>query len=333
MGSGDNGTCFPGVDVCRGGMMDKGSKEWRNLTFSQREGKAPLPEPLQAGKLTKKFRNRAWRVCAQSIENCALYLLEFENGYFEKNTPWKLCYEFYSFDVSHQPHDEIPEGTPEIVKNWLRTTVLYGKTYEVLTVLEYILRFPGIPEDWTENIKQCFEVAPYTIDQSSEPVCIFPTTSKEMEESVERSLANINQSELTGAKSHFRSAAQALNNNEFSDSVRESIHAVEAATLTIAPESPKSFSVALNTLEQKGMLKHGALKEAFGKLYGYTSDEKGIRHSLTDSEAADVEFDEAIFMYGACVSFVDYLVSKQRQLEEVNTGNEARESSFPGGEG
>ena len=246
--------------------------------------------------------------------------------------PWHIAYDY---NVLQYPHDE---AGPSVFGNrstyvWIRHLIMREEGHEILTVLESILRFPGIPEDWTENIKQCFEFAPYTIDESSEPICIIPTTSREMKESVERSLANINQSELTGAKSHFYSAAQALNNNNFSDSVRESIHAVEAAARTIAPESPKSFSAALNTLEQKGMLKHGALEDAFGKLYGYTSDEEGIRHSLTDSEAANVGFDEAIFMYGACVSFVDYLVSKQRQLEEVNTGNEARESSFPGDEG
>ena len=313
-------------------MMDKGSKEWRNLTFSQREDKAPLPEPLQAGKLTTKFRNRVWHFFETTITRC--YGMDYNTRFGRERIDfWENCFINYHFYIQDMPHDSISDAEEIGVRNWLRTVVLEEDSHEVLTVLEYILRFPGIPEDWTEDIKQCFELVPYTIDRSGEPVCIVPTTSKEMKESVERSLANINQSELTGAKSHFRNATQALNNNNFADSVRESIHAVEAAARKIDPESSKGLGAALNSLENRGMLKHPALAEGFKKLYGYTSDEEGIRHPLIDSEAANVGFDEAIFMYGACVSFVDYLVSKHRQLEEMSADNEPRESSFPGDEG
>ena len=40
-------------------------------------------------------------------------------------------------------------------------------------------------------------------------------------------------------------------------------------------------------------------------------DEKGIRHALTEGKA-DVDMDDAVFMIGACASFVSYLVGKAR---------------------
>ena len=153
------------------------------------------------------------------------------------------------------------------------------------------------------------------MDRSIKPICIFPVTSEEMKKVVSRSLDNINQSELTGTKSHLREAAEELNKNHFAVSIRESMHAVEAAVRKIDPKSSNKFSNALDSLEKNGMLKHSALKGAFKKLYGYTSDEKGIRHPLIEKGSADVGHDEAIFMYGACVSFIDYLVNKQRHLE------------------
>ena len=53
---------------------------------------------------------------------------------------------------------------------------------------------------------------------------------------------------------------------------------------------------------------HGALKEAFDHLYGYTSSEEGIRHgSIKESE---VDFDIAKFMLVSCSAFVNYLVSR-----------------------
>jgi hypothetical protein len=35
-------------------------------------------------------------------------------------------------------------------------------------------------------------------------------------------------------------------------------------------------------------------------LYGYTSDQKGIRHPLLDDGTADVDEADAMFMIGAC---------------------------------
>ncbi len=299
-------------------MIDEKDKEWRELTFSQREGEVPLPEPLQAGKLTQKFKNEVWLFIDTSIKNCAKY--DYSLGdYFENSDAgryWRDVYFSYHFDILEKPHDEIGRFEPKQVKEWIKNVILQGEYHEILTVLEYILRYEDVPKNLYENIEGCFESAPYFIERSSIPVCIVPTTSSEMKENVKRSLGNINESKLTGAKQHLRNSSQELNNNNFPDSIRESIHAVEAAARQIAPNDSRSLSAALDSLEKNGKLKHPALKEAFKKLYGYTSAEKGVRHSLIEKEAADVGFDEAIFMYGACVSFVDYLASKYRQKEE-----------------
>jgi hypothetical protein len=49
-------------------------------------------------------------------------------------------------------------------------------------------------------------------------------------------------------------------------------------------------------------------------LYGYTSDEKGIRHPLLGSDVAKVHMPEAVFMYGACAAFITYLVARAREV-------------------
>ena len=81
----------------------------------------------------------------------------------------------------------------------------------------------------------------------------------------------------------------------------------------IDPKANKKLSLALDSLETAGLLNHPALKDAFNKLYGYTSDEKGIRHALLDKEAANVGLDEAMFMFGACASFAAYLVNRHQK--------------------
>ena len=305
--------------------MGKGSKESRNLTFSQREGKASLPEPLQAGELAEKFRNQVWHVCVRNLGGVTTFK-STQEYIWDNGKYWRNFYESYALDVLNIPYDNIPKGHPWTVKKWLKEVIIQGESHETLTLLEYILRFPETSENFANSIKQCFHMAPYFIDESNEPVCIVPTTSREMEESVSQLLENIYKSGLTGSKSHLRKASRELADKRFADSIRESIHAVESAARKIDPESSKNLNVALNSLEKNGLLNHPALKEGIKKLYGYTNGKEGIRHPLIDNASADVGPDEASFMYTTCVAFVDYLVSKQRKLEKMIADNKPQES-------
>jgi len=297
-------------------MSDMSDKKWRELTFSQREGKAPLPEALQIGQLSKAFRNEVWRVLYISIEdsirkyNPEKYCFTEPKGYY-----WIDLVNSYYFNVLGTPYDEIQDDAASVMK-WLKLVVLKGEYHEVLTLLEHMFRCGGITDYLADSINECMELAPYCIDRLAKPICIVPTTSEAMKKAVTRSLENINKSELDGAKSHLSKAAPALNKNDYATSVRESISAVESAVRRIDHKSSKRFSSALDSLEEKGMIKHPALKAAFNKLYGYTSDAEGLRHPLISKDAADVEFEEAMFMYTACVAFVDFLISKQRRMKE-----------------
>ncbi|NOT48655.1 MAG: hypothetical protein HOP17_13015 [Acidobacteria bacterium] len=64
---------------------------------------------------------------------------------------------------------------------------------------------------------------------------------------------------------------------------------------------------ALKAIEKKHHL-HGALKQGFLKLYGYTSDADGIRHGLMDESA--LTGDDAKYFLLTCTSFINYLKAK-----------------------
>jgi len=53
---------------------------------------------------------------------------------------------------------------------------------------------------------------------------------------------------------------------------------------------------------------HPALKPAFSNLYGYTSDEGGIRHALLQAES--VRFEDAKFFLVLCSAFVNFVTAK-----------------------
>jgi hypothetical protein len=64
---------------------------------------------------------------------------------------------------------------------------------------------------------------------------------------------------------------------------------------------------ALKVLDQRGQV-HPALREGFIKLYGYTSDEHGIRHAMLDRPTLDAA--DARFFLLSCTSFVNYLKAR-----------------------
>ena len=124
-------------------------------------------------------------------------------------------------------------------------------------------------------------------------------------------VAAIEAAEASGAgaaRSHLIAAGADLRDGNWPGSVRESIHAVAAMALKLAPEA-RDLGPALTALEKSGHL-HRGLRSAFASLYGYTSDEKGVRHALVFDDQAKVDEADALFMLGACASFVSYLIAR-----------------------
>ena len=76
----------------------------------------------------------------------------------------------------------------------------------------------------------------------------------------------------------------------------------------IVSENPKAtLADALKAIERRGTL-HSALKDGFLKIYGYTSDEGGIRHAML--EEPNLSTADARYFLLSCTSFVNYLKSR-----------------------
>ena len=81
----------------------------------------------------------------------------------------------------------------------------------------------------------------------------------------------------------------------------------------IFAKNPKStLGDVLGKMEKEGVL-HPALKKAFSSLYGYTSDDAGIRHALFEGDRV-IDFNEGKFMLVVCSSFINYLISKMPSI-------------------
>lgn len=109
-------------------------------------------------------------------------------------------------------------------------------------------------------------------------------------------------------KTHLSRALDFLSdrkNPDYRNSIKESISAVESLVIQVLGERG-TLGQLLKKLEDQHV--HPALRSAFSSLYGYTSDQDGVRHALLESD--NVSFEEAKFFLVTCSAFVNYVNGK-----------------------
>ena len=174
------------------------------------------------------------------------------------------------------------------------------KWYEVFNFLEEISQdtsslLVGDAHDWFNSELEKHNSAYRFIDGY-----IAEITNKEEISAIEDGLSIKYQQ----VKHHLETALKMLSDKESPDyrnSIKESISAVEAVSRQITNNKSATLGDALKKISNA----HPALIQAFQKLYGYTSDESGIRHSLIDESR--ITYADAKFMLVACAAFVSYL--------------------------
>lgn len=127
---------------------------------------------------------------------------------------------------------------------------------------------------------------------------------------VESALSITSATGLAGAHGHIASALCLLAKRpdpDYRNSIKESISAVEALAKQLGTPDSQGLAGALTELGKKVPL-HGGLRSGLLSLYGYTSDEGGIRHAML--EEPNLGYDDAKYMAVTCSAFVNYLAAK-----------------------
>lgn len=275
----------------------------RRLTFSQAQGYEELPTSLKLEELPTAARTHIWNVLYLYIGGAESYIGQEVTGV------WKSI-----LREKHALHDYLPmdewTNSFEYHRRRLRHSIETLPFNQVFDLIQFILRHPKCPSNFIDVMKRTFESSrlAYTIDEA-EPPTIIPAVTDAEGDSIVDAMQTLRRAGLDGSAAHLRKAAECINGSDWAGSIRESIHAVESVARQLAPQASGTLGPALASLEKHQTL-HPALKEAFKKLYGYTSDEQGVRHALLDQPSANVGMDEAVFMLGACASFASYLWRK-----------------------
>jgi hypothetical protein len=276
--------------------------ERRRLTFEQAEGAEPLPTQLKLKELSQEFRAIAWARVHGSIR-ADTHAAAFGN---RVDGPWRQILQDRHVFRLHLPLDEF-DNTAKLITACLKPLFMAADYTQVLGFLQFVIRHPNCPYKFAEGVDGALVAtrAAYRVVEKT----IVPIGSEAESATIKRALADVAASEFHGARAHLHKAAAALTGGDYPGSIRESIHSVESVVRVLEPSG--DFSKALAKLESKIAI-HGGLKKGFAAIYGFTSDEKGIRHPLLDDSSAKVDEGDALFMIGACAAFVSYLINKAR---------------------
>jgi hypothetical protein len=278
----------------------------KRMKFSERQGLSPVSTVIQIKSMNQVLRNRLWSV---------LLMLCFDNSERGGYTGWRIYPDYAELfptiwhDYLKEPLDTIPISYLKVI-TVLRESFFECKRYQAYDFIEFIAAnhpYKGTRQNFVPAINRVLEeeLSGYRFIDGK----VAPITAEEQVAAIDQAIDETASAFPLSTK-HLRQALVLLAqkpNPDFRNSIKESISAVESLCATVTGNSKTTLGQALKVIESDAEL-HGALRGAFEKLYGYTSDANGIRHALMDEP--NLELEDATFMLVACSAFVSYVIAK-----------------------
>ena len=305
--------------------------------FSDRNNIDKLNEKIQIDSFDERTRICLYNYFINVVENGGygyylsqgasenFYLNVYKNAYCETVDNYGVLY--------------IPNYIQKC-KNNIRNTFTKGSYDSILTLIEYMAYL--LDEEYIPRQYQNYDESQYCIDDNEdgksdvnythirnqinvlfEKECVryrfigyyivAITDQCEINE-IEQACCN----PYSGCRAHIEKAVGFLADREHKDyknCIKESISAVESICKIIVGDEKATLGMAIKKLKENGINIHHALVTAFSKLFGYTSDEGGIRHA-EGLFVSEVSFEEAKFMLVSCSAFVNYLIAEYGKIKK-----------------
>lgn len=271
-------------------------------TFSQRYGYKSSVLQLETASDTLKRRILVAFYKQEFDSYDTIYWMNYTTGIEDMMIELGVPYEFPKNELIKKRNAEA-----------LQKYVMEAKEWYV--IFDFIERyFMNSEQETVEKMRTVFnrileeEVSGYRIVDK----LVVPIVSEHELKSLEEAV-NI---PYDSARAHIRKAVDSFSNRkapDYENTIKDSISAVEAMCCIITENPKATLGEALKKLESKGVKLHKALQSAMGSLYGYTSDEGGIRHGSIDFAGASSE--DAKYMLISCSAFVNYLIEKWEKVK------------------
>ncbi|MBU4446858.1 hypothetical protein KJ656_17540 [bacterium] len=279
------------------------------MSFSERYGYKPVREIIQIESMDEALRNGLWNILKLYCWDHARHSTGMYGGcYISKSSNEKLyclCTKLWH-NYFKQPLDLLDSDWNEVLSQ-LRKHFFDGEWYEAYDFLEFVAQNYNDYQFQNTFFKDCNkllkkEMSAYHFVGG----VIARITEKEEIYTIEQAL----KSKAGPVKTHIYRSLELLsdrNSPDYRNSIKEAISAVESLVAQVLDVDGGTLGQLIKKLETKIEL-HPALKSAFSNLYGYTSDEGGIRHALMEKNNND--FYDAKFMLVVCSAFINYVEGK-----------------------
>lgn len=281
------------------------------MRFSQRIGVTPIKVEIQTEYMDDDLRNSLWNIISIYLFSIEPYDKPFQTS------KYKLIFNSIWFSFFKEPIDQIPYSTDDL-EQLIRKRFFRYSPLEIYDFIDFLARTnPKItPFNQNSFIIDCnkilsSEFSGYRFIEN----LLTPIINDKEIESIENTLKQSLNKKYNGVYLHLKSALEMLSdrhNPDYRNSIKESISAVESICKQITGDNKAELGKALNILNSIIPI-HGALEKGFKSLYGYTSDEQGIRHAMMDEP--NLHQEDAMYMLISCSSFINYLMVKVDKLK------------------
>ncbi len=270
-------------------------------SFSARMGIISVDEEIQKDSMDDNLRTDLWNV--------------FQMVYLNEDATWIKYCNFKNFiqiiwinyfRLSLDSLDDFYKNT----YNKIREIFFSFEWYEVYDFIEYVsgIDCPANKEQFKEVCNKIFEKNLSGFRFIGDKIT--PIINKDEIEEIQQSLDESQKRKLEGVYIHLADSLKKISdrkNPDYRNSIKESISAVESMVKLITKKEKATLSEALKIINESISI-HSALKEGFNKIYGYTGDEDGIRHSIMEEK--EINFEDAKYMLVSCSAFINYLIVK-----------------------
>jgi hypothetical protein len=272
--------------------------------FSERYGYSKSRTAIQVKSIDDALRNGLWDIV--SLKFNSLDPGRGRYGYVFTETPLYALGRSLNHNLFKLPMDLVPHVTE---KFWRETRLWFmdsASWWEVYDFVEFVAQNVDGTANFTKacNLVMTREMAGYRfVDALISPI-VDEVEISEIETALGKSQRPVAQ--------HLAASLEFLSdrrNPNYRKSADEAILSVEAAARELCGDGKATLGQALKALR---IDLHPVLKSVFDKLYGYTSDESGIRHALSD-DGRELDQADARYMLISCSAFVNYLRVKAKK--------------------
>lgn len=280
------------------------------MRFSERNGYKPVREIIQKNSIDTNLKNALWNTIVECIFNKYSYRFGAQSSPVigsNLESFFKLLFHSYF----KKRIDQIPYSIESTIES---IDTLFFKKYQWYEIYDFIeacieyFPFQHDKDSFNILLNDCLQIenSAYRIINDK----VTEITSEQEIQSIEEALENTNP--YSGVQQHLNQALKLMSdrtNPNYSKSMHDSISAVEGLAKILLEDDSITLGKAIPKLRTKYSL-HPVLMESLNKLYGYTSDEDGIRHGSPNPSA--MSYIDAKFMLVACTNFINYLIEKTK---------------------